>query len=363
MTGCVEPLEVLSFITSPGVHRDAVMEMDLLSIEQGLATPQTLPPLGGGDSIERAAFGHALTPHLAAPAVPIRLQGGIVRARAAFYLHVADNGDGRHPCESEADGLPTSIATVRIERGAVLPDFEVSAIGPPLRFLGVPAFRPAPQRPPDVVVHCLEGLFTDHMAVVHGPASEDRVQMANDAFCGDGLRGFQPGPDLLKECLHLLFLGRDQEFLPPHLPMEPEEIKALGPLYKAGLLRMERQTPFLQKGGDHGARLLNGGQALCHHEDVVGIPGDPVAFPQSCGQSIKGDIRQQWADHAALGRPFRRVVQRAVFPVPGLQPLFDQLPPWQRANAVQDDVVAEVVKGALDIGVQDVVVVAYSTSY
>ena len=192
MAGCVEPLEVLSFITSPGVHRDAVMEMDLLSIEQHLATPRTLPPLGGGDSIEHAAFGHALTTHLAAPVLPVRFQGGIVRARVAFHLHVADNGDGRHPFESEADGLAASIATVRLERGAVLPDFEVSARGPPLRLLGVPAFRPAPQRPPDVVVHLLEGLFTDHMAVGHGPASEERVQMANDAFCGDGLMGFQP---------------------------------------------------------------------------------------------------------------------------------------------------------------------------
>ena len=97
----------------------------------------------------------------------------------------------------------------------------------------------------------------------------------------------------------LLFLGRDQEFLPPHLHMEPEKIDALGSLYNAGLLRMERQPPFLQKGGNHGARLLNGGQALCHHADVVGIPGNPVSFPQSFGQAIKGDIRQQWADHSS----------------------------------------------------------------
>jgi hypothetical protein len=93
----MEPLEVLSFLTSPGVYRDEVMEMDLLSIEQGLSTTRTLPTLGFGSRIERAAFGHALTTHLTAPALPIRFQGGIIRARVAFYLHMAANGDGRPP--------------------------------------------------------------------------------------------------------------------------------------------------------------------------------------------------------------------------------------------------------------------------
>src|SRR5262249_1146721 len=149
----VEPLEVLAFITSPGLYREEVMEVDLLSIEQGLSTPRTLPMLGFGYCIEHAAFGHALTTHLPAPALPIRFQGRIIRTRVAFALHMAANGDGRHPFESEADGLATSIPTVRVERGAVLPDCEVSAVDPPPWFLGMPAFRPAPQRSPDVVVY------------------------------------------------------------------------------------------------------------------------------------------------------------------------------------------------------------------
>ena len=192
MTGCVTPLEVRSGVTSPGVHRDEVMEMDLLSIEQGLSTPRTLPTLGFGDRIKHTAFGHALTTHLTAPTLPIRLQGGIIRARIAFDLPMAANGDGRHPFESEADGLATSIPTIRVERGAVLPDCEVAAVDPPLRFLGMPAFRPAPQRSPDVVVYFLEGLFTDHMAVVHSPPADERVQMANHGFWRDGLVVLQP---------------------------------------------------------------------------------------------------------------------------------------------------------------------------
>src|SRR4029453_4367343 len=114
MTGGVEPWEILALIPSPRVHRDEVMEINLLSIEQGLATPRTWPTLGFGYPLERAHYSHALTTPLDAPVLPRGFQGGIGRARAAFDLHVADNGDGRHPFESEADGLATSISTLRI---------------------------------------------------------------------------------------------------------------------------------------------------------------------------------------------------------------------------------------------------------
>jgi hypothetical protein len=192
MTSSVEPWEVLAFITSPGLYREEVREVDLLSIEQGWSTPRTLPTLGFGYCIEPAAFGHALTTHLPAPALPIRFQGRIIRARAAFDLHMAANGEGRPPVESEAAGLATSLPTVRVARGAVLPDCEVSAVDPPLGFLGMPAFRPAPQRSPAVVVSFLEGLFTDRLALVHGPTSDERVQVATHGFWRDGLVRLQP---------------------------------------------------------------------------------------------------------------------------------------------------------------------------
>jgi hypothetical protein len=143
--------------------------------------------------------------------------------------------------------------------------------------------------------------------------------------------------------------------------MEPKKIKTLSPVHNAGFLRMERQTPFVEKRGDHRVRLLNGRHAFGHHNDVIGIPGHPVPFPQPFGQSIEGDVGQQWAHHAALGSTFRRGVQRALFPIASFQPLFDQLSPWHQAKAVQDKVLADMVKGPLDIGVQDVVVVADGT--
>src|SRR5919106_148523 len=136
------------------------MEMDLLSIEQGLSTPRTLPTLGFADPIEQAAFGHALTTPLEAPGLPVRFQGRIVRARAAFDLHVADDGDGRHPFEPEVHGLATSVPTVRVERGAVLPDCEVSAGDPPLRFFWVSGVYPPPQRSPTWVVYFFGGVFS-----------------------------------------------------------------------------------------------------------------------------------------------------------------------------------------------------------
>ena len=194
MTGGVKPLEMLSVVTSPGLYRHEVMDMDLLAIEQGLSTPRTWPTLGFGDPLESAAFGHALTTPLEAPGLPVRFQGRIVRARAAFDLHVADDGDGRHPFEPKTQGLATSIPTFRRERRPVLPDFEVSAVQPSLRLLGVPAFHPAPQRSPDVVVHVLADVFTHHVAVLHGPASNERVQMVHHHCGGDGRMGFHTMP-------------------------------------------------------------------------------------------------------------------------------------------------------------------------
>jgi hypothetical protein len=48
MTCGVKPWAVRSGVTAPGVHREEVMEMDLLAIEQGLSTPRTSPTLGFG---------------------------------------------------------------------------------------------------------------------------------------------------------------------------------------------------------------------------------------------------------------------------------------------------------------------------
>jgi hypothetical protein len=50
-----------------------------------------------------------------------------------------------------------------------------------------------------------------------------------------------------------------------------------------------------------------------------------------------------------------------MFPIAGFPPLVDQRPPWPRAHAAQDNVLADVVHGPLDLGVQDVVVVACGT--
>ena len=61
---------MLSIVTAPGMHRDAVMEMDLLSIEQRLAEvlapkhpdgPRSLP----GSGVERSFRSDGVAAHLA----------------------------------------------------------------------------------------------------------------------------------------------------------------------------------------------------------------------------------------------------------------------------------------------------------
>jgi hypothetical protein len=143
--------------------------------------------------------------------------------------------------------------------------------------------------------------------------------------------------------------------------MTPEQVKPLGPLHQAGVLRRERQPPCVETGGDHGARRLERGQALRHHDQVIGMPGAPGSWPPRWGQAIAGNLCQPWADDAALGGAFRRVVPWALFPLASLPPWFEQLPPGYRAEAGQDAGLAARVKSPGDIGVQAAAVVAYST--
>ena len=333
--------------------------MARLAIAQGVSTPRTWPPLGFGYPIARAAFGQALTTPLEAPAVPIRVQGGIVRARAAFHLHVADDGPGRHPFASAAAGLATALPPGHRARGAVWPAVDVAAVDPPLRWRGGPAFHPPPPRSPAVVVHVLAGVVAHHLVVVQGPAAAERVQLAQHDGGGDGLLGCSPGPARRPEGVHRLLRGRDPAFLPAPRHRAPEALTALCPLHQAGVLRMARQPPFVATGGDPGACRRDRGPAFGPHDQVLGLPGDPVAVPPRCGQASEGAMRQPWADHAALGGAFRRVGPRAVCPRAGLQPLCAQLPSWPRAEAVQDDVLAARGKRPWAIGGPDVVVVAY----
>jgi len=186
------PWEGRSVVTAPGVHRDEVLAMARRSIAPGVSTPRTWPTLGVGSPRARAAGGHALTTPREAPAVPIRVQGGIVRARAAVHRHMADEGHGRHPFASAADGLAPSIPPGRLARGAVCPACDVAAVAPPRRWRGGPACHPTPPRAPAVVVPWLAGGLAPPLAVGPGPASEARVQLATHACGGDGLLGVQP---------------------------------------------------------------------------------------------------------------------------------------------------------------------------
>jgi hypothetical protein len=258
LTCCVAPVAVLAVVTSPGLSRDAGLEMDLWPIEPRVSALQTWPPLGFGDALERAAVGHAVTTPLAAPGLPVRWQGGSGRARTAFPLDGADKGESRSPVQPKTAFLATSILTLRRARGAVRPDCAGSSGNPPRRLLGRLAFRPVPPRAPAVGVHLLDGRLTHHLAVVQGPAAEARGQGAHHDCGGDGLRALQPGPRLLKPLLPLLLRGRAQACRPTPRHLDPETLNALGPMHTAGVVLLKRQTPVAAPGGDPGARWLKG---------------------------------------------------------------------------------------------------------
>jgi hypothetical protein len=66
--------------------------------------------------------------------------------------------------------------------------------------------------------------------------------------------------------------------------------------------------------------------------------------------SIQGNVGEKGRDDAALGRTARRWVEDSKFNVTCFEPLFNQLLTWHIANGLQQIVVANVVKCALDVG-------------
>lgn len=198
----------------------------------------------------------------------------------------------------------------------------------------------------------LAGLFAHHVSGRHRPASEERVQVAEDRCRRHRLMGLQPGPDGLEERLPPLFLGGDQAFLPAHLARASEASHPCGPMPEAGLVLLERHTPCPAKRGHQRADRLDGLRLLGQHHAVRSVSAHPVALPHGLGQSIHGQRRHQRPAHAARRGPGCRVGSGPLLPVAGWQPLLEPCPPWHRAAAVQENGLAEVVNGPVAVGLQ-----------
>jgi len=81
---------------------------------------------------------------------------------------------------------------------------EAMLLHPVTRFLGMSAFGPLPQRPPDFVVHPVERIRCHTVPVVVGPATNDRVQHPYQQCLAGRLVCLNQPPDFLQERLRVL---------------------------------------------------------------------------------------------------------------------------------------------------------------
>jgi hypothetical protein len=68
---------------------------------------------------------------------------------------------------------------------------------------------------------------------------------------------------------------------------------------------------------------------------------------------VECDIQQEWADHPTLGYTGFGGMQHLIFPIPGFEPLLDQLPSWEVANGLHQGGRPDVIECAFDIGIED----------
>ena len=117
-------------------------------------------------------------------------------------------------------------------------------------------------------------------------------------------------------------------------------------VYEAGLGRMEskplpieslaqhvKQSPACEMvpKGDH--RILGVSNQLA----AAPVPRSHHTLEPFVQHIVQVDVREQWRDHAALGRPTSRAAQDTSFEHPRLQPLVDHSPD----DAVRDSLVEE----------------------
>ena len=96
----------------------------------------------------------------------------VVQARLPLHFDVSHNGDTRVPVERWSLAIPEVPAFA----GGGVP---VSLDGPPPTFARMPEKRPSSELLIQAVVEQMERPRTDHRTIVIGPASDDRVEDAD----------------------------------------------------------------------------------------------------------------------------------------------------------------------------------------
>ena len=121
---------------------------------------------------------------------------------------------------------------------------EVSPEDPLCTFGRMAPSCPSPEKVPDVMVDCCEARFGHHVAVVRGPAPDDRVEQPDyRRLCGACML-LDDFPSLAEKRFHALLRRLDQQFLVVLAYVLTQEVEALLNVSDPGLLSLESSRPL-----------------------------------------------------------------------------------------------------------------------
>src|SRR6266704_85849 len=110
------------------------------------------------------------------------------------------------------------------------------ALLPADRFVGVASANPAPQYSIDVPVTRLESPLGYPVAIIVGPAPQQRVALSQQLLLSQTHSGVNQIADLLSQDLHFALCGSDQQFVLIFAHGVPQEVEARLDVGNDGLL-------------------------------------------------------------------------------------------------------------------------------
>src|SRR6266446_8646464 len=153
-------------------------------------------------------------------------------------------------CTTERAFLRLSVVAHACPHEGPLPSvsrLEIFLRDPAARFLRMPPCGPGPQRLEERCVHFDEDRLADHVAMIVGPPTNDRVELRYQTACRSLLVGLHDMPEVPEECAHMLRGGFNEEF-PRVLPdMLSQEIEPARDMRDMGFRLGELQTTFAEK--------------------------------------------------------------------------------------------------------------------
>src|SRR5437773_343722 len=190
------------------------------------------------------------------------------------HLDVALN----HCPRDTIDLLPPSLALLVLSARGESTGFvgaKIALLNPAARLLGMLAVSPLPEHLLDQVVNPAIDAFGNHVAMVVGPTSQNRIEPSNQRGCVVPVTTADELPGFLQHVTDALSRGSDEEFSSVFAHSLPQKVEPLLDVRHQRLFLRESQSALGQESDDDGLNLLVEDFRPCRrHDEVIGVANE-----------------------------------------------------------------------------------------